>query len=220
VTKLTTTAVWVAAGRPTRIAAAFWLLTLLPPALATAQQIDRRTADSLSAQHILEIAARDSVLTRRGQALVLATELIGADSVGSARTDSLVRGLRDLAITGFDAEQHVAAVTALLASGSRHGQHALLGAVFDSARNAKTRIALIHAAVELPDSLRADLMLRAIQLSGTPSASYVASTAALMALQWIPRGRALLWEAFSNGFIRDARTARVVEAELHGTGQQ
>lgn len=216
-TNLTITAAWVTAARLSRTAAAPWLLAFLLPAVAAAQQVDRRAADSLSVQQILEIAARDSVMARRGEALVWATELIRLDSVGAPRTDSLVRGLRNLAVTGFDAGRHVAALSALLASGSRHGQRGLLGEVFDSARNANTRIAIIHHAAALPDSLRLDLLLRAVQLGGTPSASYVASTAALAALQWTPYGRALLWEALSRGFIRDPRTARIVDAGLYGT---
>jgi hypothetical protein len=220
VTSLTTTAVWVAAARLTRAAAAFGLLGLLLPAAAAGQQLDRRAADSLSVQHILEIAARDTVAARRSQALVLVGELIRADSAGGPRTDSLVRGLRQLAITGYDAVRHTGAVAALLASGSQHGQRALLGEVFDSARNAETRLALIHAAATLPDSLRADLMLRAVQLSGTPSATYVAATAALMAFQWAPHGRALLWAALSKGFIRDARVADMVAAGLDITREE
>ena len=87
-----------------------------------------------------------------------------------------------------------------------------LTAVFDTA-DIDTRLSILTMVPTMSDvKQRRELLIKGLQHMGNRSGSFLASVAAMVALQLGEEGKAILRDALERGLIRDERTLRTVQA--------
>jgi hypothetical protein len=180
---------------------------------ATAQVIDS-PADSLSVNAILELIVREGATGRSATGAAIADQ-IAKSRMSSWRADSLLKGLRLLAVNGENPDVRAVAAGTIAASGTYRGQAVMLLAVFDSAHDARTRAVIVNALPTFPDmTLRRDVTLRAIQLNGDRGSEFLVGLAVLTATKMGDEGVNVLQEAIDNALVSDVSRVRLIEAAI------
>ena len=170
--------------------------------------------DSLSVTAILETIAREAADGRSAAGVATATSISQA-RMSSWRADSLLHGLRDIALNGSTPDVRAVAAGTIAASGTQRGQGTLLLEVFDGAHDAHTRAVILNALGSVPDTqLRRDVIVRAIGLNGDRGSEFLVAVAAFTALKMGSDGVALLQRALADGVVTDERARAIIELAI------